>query len=137
MASNFTKITSSIFSLTSVYICVSSLHVNLFIKIQELLFKAFSYLARLQSGKVVLINNFLPFSDVSWFASLFRWLTEGKYYEDLPEDENGVSLFTLTVIKDRTAIQCEAKNNHNIDSKTAYITAAKGNKFSHFPNLWF
>lgn len=54
-----------------------------------------------------------------------RWLTEGKYYEDLPEDENGVSLFTLTVIKDRTAIQCEAKNSHNIDSKTAYITAAK------------
>lgn len=65
MASNFTKITSSIFSLTSMYICVSSLHVHLFIKIKELLFKAFSYLARLQSGKVVLINNFLPFSDVS------------------------------------------------------------------------
>lgn len=54
-----------------------------------------------------------------------RWLTEGKYYEDLPEDENGVSLFTLTVTKDRTAIQCEAQNIYNIDSKKAYITAAK------------
>ena len=75
--------------------------------------------------------------DVSCFASLPRWLTDGKYYEDLHEDENGVSFFTLTVNKEMTAVRCEAQNRHNIDQRTAYVTIAKGNQFSHFQGLWF
>ncbi|KAL9950262.1 hypothetical protein ACROYT_G042737 [Oculina patagonica] len=53
-----------------------------------------------------------------------RWLAEDKYYEDLPEDDDGVSYFTFTVSKKRTSVRCEAQNIHNIDTRTAYVTVA-------------
>ena len=62
--------------------------------------------------------------------SLIRWLAEDEYYEDLPEDDEGVSSFTLTVSKERTEVRCEAQNIHNIDTKTAYVTVPNGNKIS-------
>ena len=64
--------------------------------------------------------------------SLIRWLAEDEYYEDLPEDDKGVSHFTLTVSKGRTEVRCEAQNIHNIDTKTAYVTVPNGNKISCF-----
>lgn len=55
-----------------------------------------------------------------------RWLVDdSKYYENLPEDENGVSHFTLTLTKDKTGVRCEAQNHKDIDSRTAYITVPK------------
>ena len=63
---------------------------------------------------------------------MFRWQIEDTHYEDLGEDENEVSFFTLTVVKEVTAVRCEAQNIRNIDQRTAYISAAKGNKFSSF-----
>ena len=71
------------------------------------------------------------------FRFLFRWLTGGQYYVDLDEDENGVSFFTLTVVKEVTAVRCEAQNIRNIDQRTAYISAVKGNKFSNYPGFRF
>ena len=65
---------------------------------------------------------------ISIFFLLLRWLAEDKYYENLPEDGNGVSHFTFTVSKERTKVRCEAQNMHNIDTKTAYITVPNGNK---------
>ena len=61
------------------------------------------------------------------FFPLLRWLAEDEYYENLPEDDNGVSHFTFTVSKERTKVRCEAQNIHNIDKKTAYITVPNGN----------
>lgn len=68
--------------------------------------------------------------EVNFFLSLIRWLAEDKYYEDLYEDDNGLSYFTLTVSKERTKVRCEAQNIHNIDTKTAYITVPNGNKIN-------
>ena len=62
------------------------------------------------------------------FDNFNRWLVDdSKYYENLPEDENGVSHFTLTLTKDKTGVRCEAQNHKDIDSRTAYITVPKGN----------
>jgi len=51
---------------------------------------------------------------------------DSKYYEELPEDENAVSQFTLTVTKDKTSVRCEAQNPKDIDMRTAYITVPRG-----------
>lgn len=70
------------------------------------------------------------------FASSIRWLAEDKYYEDLPEDDNGVSNFTFKVIKERTSVRCEAQNIYSIDKRTFYVTGRtvpKGNKISTCP----
>ena len=40
----------------------------------------------------------------------------------MPEDENEVSNFTLTVAKDKTIVRCEAQNKKDIDIRTAYVT---------------
>lgn len=54
---------------------------------------------------------------------MIRWLVdESKYYENMPEDENEVSSFTFTVAKDKMIVRCEAQNEKDIDTRTAYVT---------------